>query len=273
MQPHPPHVFVGDLLTLADEAPTRFQRARLLWEASSALVQMQRFLVARSVLEELLLVEPENREAQTQYGLVLAQPAGDGGQSAPRFAKVVVFSGHMTDLPDRAAPRFPESKTAAVAARIGERLDAWQVGAGDLAICGGARGGDILFAEGCAERGAEVWLFLPLPENDFLDASVRHTEADWEGRYFALRDRDGVSVFSQVEHLKSPPEGASVYARNNLWMINTARVEADDPSRLHAVLVWDEQPSGDGPGGTSDFAARVRKLGGRLAPVINPTKL
>lgn len=273
MQPHPPHVFVGDVLTLADEAPTRSHRARLLWEAASALVHMQRFRVARSVLEELLLVEPENREAQTQYGLVLGRPAGDGGESAPRFGKVVVFSGHMTDLPGRDATRFPESKTGAVAARIGEQLDAWKVGAGDLAICGGARGGDILFAEGCAERGAEVWLFLPLPEGEFLDASVRHPETDWEERYFALRNRDGVRIFSQVERLKSPPEGASPYARDNLWMINTARVEADDPRRLYAILVWDEQPTGDGPGGTSDFAARVRQLGGRLAPVINPTKL
>jgi hypothetical protein len=41
---------------------------------------------------------------------------------------------------------------------------------------------------------------------------------------------------------------------------------------LFSVLVWDEEPTGDGPGGTSDFAERVRDLGG-VVEVINPTKL
>jgi hypothetical protein len=55
-------------------------------------------------------------------------------------------------------------------------------------------------------------------------------------------------------------------------MLEAARAEAGEASNLYAVLVWDERPTGDGQGGTSDFAARVRKLGGRLS-VINPTKL
>ena len=64
-----------------------------------------------------------------------------------------------------------------------------------------------------------------------------------------------------------------MFLRNNLWMINTARVEANDPKNLYALLVWDEKSTGDGPGGTSDFAVRIKELGGRLAPIINPTKL
>ena len=55
-------------------------------------------------------------------------------------------------------------------------------------------------------------------------------------------------------------------------MINTARVEIRDTANLHAILVWDEKPSGDGPGGTADFAARVRGLGGLLR-IVNPTSL
>jgi hypothetical protein len=98
-------------------------------------------------------------------------------------------------------------------------------------------------------------------------------DSDWEDRYYNLRDRENVKLFFQPDRLKAPPRGVSVFARNNLWMINTARVLADDPARLYALLVWDEQPTGDGPGGTSDFAVRIKKLGGRLAPIINPTKL
>jgi tetratricopeptide (TPR) repeat protein len=465
----------GDILTLADDAPTRFHRGKLLWEAADALFSMERFNAAKAVLEDLLVVEPKHRKAQTQLGLALGrlgmineakvhmlgvadeyagdteaqgilgrvykdlwrlewkdlesladrqmqavatagfivsairsydeaarkhfdyytginvvtfvkllehlknatgdEPADPGitdsdnlasvvrfaaqntlnlagldavdgvwaaatlgeleivmentekarklyrdAANAPstsyfninsmldqiylfeslgfrpeavaavkkvlelrqktlgkkfelRFKKVVIASGHMIDSPERGDQRFPPSKEGAVRECIAKQLETWRVGAGDLAICGGARGADLLFAEVCADRGAEVWLYLALPEGEFLEASVRLPNSDWEERYFKLRDREGVKIFIQSDRLKSPPKGTSVFARNNLWMINTARVEANDPKNLYAVLVWDEKPTGDGPGGTSDFAARVKKLGGRLAPIINPTKL
>jgi hypothetical protein len=191
----------------------------------------------------------------------------------PSFKKVLVFSGHMIDTPERPEERFPPRKEGAVRDLIAKQLDSWGIGNGDLAICGGARGGDILFAELCADRGAEVWLFLALPENEFLEESVRLADSDWETRFFALRERESVKIFQQADRLKSPPKGTSAFARNNLWMINTARVEADDPKNIYGLMVWDEKQTGDGPGGTSDFAARVKRLGGHLAPVINPTKL
>ena len=55
-------------------------------------------------------------------------------------------------------------------------------------------------------------------------------------------------------------------------MVETGKKEAPSPDNLYALLVWDEKPAGDGPGGTADFAARVREAGGQVA-VINPTKL
>ena len=130
----------------------------------------------------------------------------------------------------------------------------------------------MLFGELAAEMGAEVWLMLPLPENEFLEKSVRLPDSKWEQRYFDLRSRPNVKTFVQEDRLKTAPKGASVFARNNLWMVNTARVEVSDPKNLYAVLVWDEKPTGDGPGGTSDCAARIRTLGGNIA-LINPTKL
>jgi hypothetical protein len=204
------------------------------------------------------------------------EPSGELKKSVPRFQRVFLASGHMIDLPDRVAKglgeRFPPGKEDLVRDRIAKQLEVWGVGARDLAICGGARGTDILFAELCADRGAEVWLFLALPEAEFLEASVRLPDSNWEDRFFALRKREGVKVFLLSERLESPPEPADVFARNNLWMIDAARVEANDPNNLYALLVWDEKPTGDGPGGTSDFAVRVKKLGGHLA-IINPTKL
>ena len=183
----------------------------------------------------------------------------------------------MIDAPDRVkkglGKRFPPQKEGIVLERLSKQLKTWKIGKGDLAICGGARGTDIMFAELCAGSGAEVWLFLALEEGEFLKQSVRLPDSDWEKRFYDLKLRNGVKVFWQDERLKSAPQGASVFARNNLWMINTARVEANDSDNLYAVLVWDEKPTGDGPGGTSDFAERITNLGGHLAPIINPTKL
>ncbi|HVF66330.1 MAG TPA: hypothetical protein VM914_01615 [Pyrinomonadaceae bacterium] len=195
---------------------------------------------------------------------------------ATRFGKVVVASGHMTDAHDRAAKgrgeRFPESKVGGVRERVARQLDEWGVGRGDLAVCGGARGADIIFAELCAGRGAQVWLFLALPEDEFTEKSVRSPGTEWERRFRDLRAHESVKTFLLSESVGHPPEEESVFARTNLWMLEAAREEAGDPSNLYALLVWDERPTGDGLGGTSDFAARVTRLGGRLS-VINPTKL
>jgi tetratricopeptide (TPR) repeat protein len=204
---------------------------------------------------------------------ILEQRIGGLKKAAPKFSKVITFSGHMIDTPQRPTERFPPRKEGAVRERMANQLETWKIGPGHLAICGGARGGDILFAELCVERGAEVWIFLALSQNEFLEESVRLPDTTWEDRFFALKDRANVKTFSQIERLKAPPKGTSVFARNNLWMVNTARVEANDPKNLYAILVWDEKPTGDGPGGTSDFERRVKQLGGRVAPIINPLKL
>ena len=198
------------------------------------------------------------------------------------FNKVIISSGHLTDKPDRPAPRFPESKVGVVWDHMNRQLAAWSVGPGDLAICGGARGSDIIFAELCANRGAEVWLFISLDEEDFLEQSVRVPGTDWEQRFIALRKRKGVKTIMQNEQVAAspashPPDSAasaasSPFARANIWMVETGKKEAPSPDKLYAILVWDEKPAGDGPGGTADFAARVKKAGGHVA-VINPTKL
>jgi len=208
------------------------------------------------------------------------QPSDESHASAgaSRFRNVFVASGHMTDAPDRVerglGERFPERKVDEVRAAVAARLDAWGVDRGDLCICGGARGADIIFAETCAVRGADVWLFLALPVEEFVEKSVRSDGTDWERRFRDLRARESVKTFLLSDRPKAADEdeAESVFARNNLWMIEAAREEASAPEELHAILVWDERPTGDGPGGTSDFAARVTRAGGEIA-IINPAKL
>lgn len=185
------------------------------------------------------------------------------------FSKVIVSSGHLTDKKDRPKPRFPEDKVTVVRAGMASQLDEWKVGAGDLAICGGARGSDLLFAELCVERGATVWLFISLDEEDFLEQSVRQPGTDWEQRFHTLRKRPGVKTWWLHERNTSLNKERSPFAAANSWMIDEGIRNVVPAGRLYALLVWDEQPVGDGPGGTADFAARVREAGGQVA-IINP---
>jgi hypothetical protein len=256
------------------------EKARMHYRAAANAPETTYFNVS-SMLDQIYLFENLGFQSVGvgAVKIVLEQRRGIletriGGlkKSEPRFAKVVVATGHMIDKPGRKDERFPARKESVVREHIRAQLQAWNVRQGDLALCGGARGADMLFAELSADLGAEVWLLLPLAENEFLEESVRLPGSDWEQRYFALRSRQGVKTFSQPDRLKTPPKGASVFGRNNLWMVNTARVEVSDPKNLFALLVWDEKPAGDGPGGTADCAARLRSLGGQTA-IVNPTQL
>ena len=120
----------------------------------------------------------------------------------------------------------------------------------------GACGADTLFAEACLERGVRVLLLIPLPEDLFLERSVRFADADWEPRYRTLRA--SCEARFQQDVLGPLPEDEDAFERNNLWSLDTAYalVPAD---RVDSILVWDEKPSGDGPGGTSHFASRVAR--------------
>jgi hypothetical protein len=173
----------------------------------------------------------------------------------------------MIDAPGRAASRFPAEKESAVREAMAAHLERWQAGEGDLAVSGAAHGGDILFAELCRERKAHVRLLLAQAQSDYLEA-FRGQASGWIDRFFSLRETS--EVREQPEELGRPPESVNPHKRNNLWLLNTARVEAT-PDRLFALLVWDGERT---PGlyGTSHFADRVVELGGRLE-IVNPTRL
>jgi hypothetical protein len=185
--------------------------------------------------------------------------------------KVIVFSGHMIDKIDRKLPRFPANKEKIVYQNIINQLKTWNIGKDDLGICGGACGGDILFAEACLELGAKVKLHIPLPETEFITRSVNILTGNWEKRFQTLNHHPQVSKYYLNDYQGNLPEDISVFAQNNVWIIQTA-IKLVSPENLYALLVWDEKPTGDGIGGTSDFAKKIHQYGGNIS-IINPTKL
>ncbi|MDQ6624384.1 MAG: hypothetical protein M3Y86_12985 [Verrucomicrobiota bacterium] len=186
--------------------------------------------------------------------------------SSARFSNVLVSSGHMIDAPGREQPRFPEAKAEAVRAEIARQLQEWRVGREALAICGGASGGDTIFAEECLRRGAQLRLLLAEEVEDFARVSVAPAGEDWLDRFHALRRRAQVAILSPAIR------DGSIYERINHWIIESAQAALAPGGQLFALLVWDEKPAGDGPGGTADFEQRVRALGGTIA-IVNPTAL
>jgi hypothetical protein len=172
--------------------------------------------------------------------------------------KVVLFSGHMIDAPGRGKPRFPPDKEPIAVQAIAGALADIDVGPRDLCICGGACGGDLLFAEAALARGARLELYIPFEEPTFLEKSVDFADSDWRARFFAAKAR-GVLHVSPRE-LGPPQEGEDPYERNNRWMLGTAlRFGAD---KVDFVSLWNGE-GGDGPGGTRHMMEEVRNKGGR----------
>jgi len=198
--------------------------------------------------------------------------------------RVLIFTGHMIDAPGRAKPRFPADKEAIARQKIKEAVEAeMKIGEGvAFGIAGGASGGDILFQEVCFELGVATHLYLALPSGLYVNASVRKAGPDWVQRFRDLYTRHTnqglVRVLSEMEDepkdekeylpawLRSKPN-YNIWQRNNLWMLYNALTAGGDDC-VTLISLWDCEPTGDGPGGTSDLVQKVERRGAK-AIIIN----
>jgi hypothetical protein len=167
---------------------------------------------------------------------------------------VALFSGHMIDAPDRKVPRFPAGKEPAVAAAIADTLSEIGVARGDLAICGGACGGDLLFAEACLARDMAVELYIPFDQSTFLANSVDFADADWHDRFLAVKSKATLHVMP--DELGPLPDGENPYERTNRWMLQSAARFGKE--KIAFIALWNGE-GGDGPGGTKQLMDEARR--------------
>ncbi|MGB5258252.1 MAG: hypothetical protein WBN07_00735 [Woeseiaceae bacterium] len=171
----------------------------------------------------------------------------------------IVFSGHRIDAPGRTTPRFPASGEP-VAARLIANALRTEVAANDTArlegIASGANGGDILFLEACAAQGVPATIYLALPKDEFVAASVADGGEDWVRRFERLCETMPVHV---LEHDENSP--LNVYQQTNLWMLE--RALAHNSAGVTVMVLWDGA-SGDGAGGTRDMVQRASEAGARV---------
>ena len=173
--------------------------------------------------------------------------------------RVLLFSGHMIDAPGRKEPRFPPDKEPIAASVIGSTLDAFGAGARDLAVCGGACGGDLLFAEAALARDVPLEIYLPLDEAGFLEASVDFADANWHERFLAAKSR--ATLHLMPDERGPLPAGEDPFERNNLWMLESAmRFGA---AKVDFICLWNGK-GGDGPGGTQHLMHEVTSKSGRV---------
>ena len=170
--------------------------------------------------------------------------------------RLLLFSGHRIDAPQRSPARFPPQLEAPAAARIAAVLASLAADSNDIGLTEGAAGGDLLFTEACLHRGVPVQLLLPMPEDAFIDSSIL-TSADgehWKRRYLALK-----AALPWPPRVM-PATDADAFEACNRWLLDTALASG---AALQLVCLWNGE-GGDGPGGTAHMVHEVQRAGGAV---------
>lgn len=175
--------------------------------------------------------------------------------------RVILFSGHMIDAPERPTPRFPAAKAPIAAQGIAAALAQLGAGPGDLALTQGACGGDLLFTEACLQRGVKVQWLQPLREPDFIQNSVVHCGEAWRQRYLDARAKLAAPIRSAPDELGELAPESDPYERCNLWLLHTALAYGEE--RVSLICLWDGG-GGDGPGGTAHMYSEVKRRTGSV---------
>jgi class 3 adenylate cyclase len=169
--------------------------------------------------------------------------------------RVVLFSGHMIDRPDRARERFPARLEAEVLASLRDWLRRQN---GLIGFSSAACGSDILFLEAIDELGGEKHIVLPYHQDEFIQDSVEvGAGSDWRGRFEHVLESSRVVYASSSR----PLSGGVAYDYANHLVHGLGLVRARElETEVLGLAVWDGEP-GDGHGGTASAVAHWQRHG------------
>ncbi|MGH7795394.1 MAG: tetratricopeptide repeat-containing protein [Candidatus Binatia bacterium] len=251
-------ISTADLICLTSSRPNRVGQAykKALADAS----EHAREAVRRQLsLYQRLGILKENIQAALENIAPIAYAA----QSQETPPRVILFTGHRIDAPERKFPRFPAAKEKHAREMIREAVAMEKEKAGSrlLGISGGGSGGDILFHEVCEELGIPSQMYLVLPKSDYIRASVADSGPDWVERFNRLYDKLEPKVLSDSDQLPRwlrAKKDYNIWQRSNLWMLHNALFISRD--HLALIALWNGV-TGDGPGGTEDMVKRAQDRG------------
>ena len=161
--------------------------------------------------------------------------------------KLVIFSGHMIDAPERQIPRFPTEKEESIRELLVKQLDSMNAGIG---FASAACGSDILFHEAMLVRGGAIHVVLPWPADEFVKTSVDlDGKGTWVKRFENVLARaSSVRILGQLYM----PGSAIGFEYCNLAVNGLARIFARSLDLgITPLAVWDGFAGG--PGGTGSF--------------------
>jgi hypothetical protein len=104
-------------------------------------------------------------------------------------------------------------------------------------------------------------MYLVLPKNEYIKASVADAGSDWVERFNHLVESTPTEILADSDELprwlRAKP-AYSIWQRSNLWMLHNALDIAND--NLTLIALWNGE-AGDGPGGTEDMVQRAKDRG------------
>jgi hypothetical protein len=173
--------------------------------------------------------------------------------------KIVAFSGHMTDAPDRPSPRFPEQAVPLVRERVSAALSA--KGEGLIGVSSAARGADLIFIEELVRLGGKSLVLLPFPADDFKRTSVGQ---GWDDTFDRLLSSPRVEVRVLNAQVPTAKRDAA-YETCNTEIIDLAErlaTEHSDSDPLFLAVYVDTDT--DRQGGTAHAFRAWTERGHRL---------
>ncbi len=250
-------VTLGDLEVLMSDT----ESVEKAYNSAMAASENDWFSLDSSRQQLLLLKDLDFRPEQVGAALKIFNSSFEKLRPPWRPRKVFLFSGHMIDAPGRSEPRFPPEKEQIAAEAIYNVLREQGAGPEDLGLCGGACGGDILFAEACMKLGLPTEIRVAFDEPAFLAKSVTFAGENWRDRYYTVKNNPLAKLLVMPDELGKTPEKVNPYERNNLWQLCTAL--AWGPEKVHFICLWNRK-GGDGPGGTKHMHDEVNKRTGQV---------
>ena len=251
----------ADLCLLTSDRPARVSNAyrRALVNAHAFISDAVRRQL--SLYQDLGLLK-ENVEAV----LNVLGPASVEAPALSSPKRVLLFTGHMIDSPGRAEPRFPPYMVEVAKQKIAEAVAAEQKLASGIAygIAGAASGGDILFHQVCEQLNIPTQIYLAVPRDLYIVASVVPAGPWWVEEFNRLVQTHPVRVMGESlelpRWLQDKPE-YNVWQRNNLWNLHNALAAAGGEN-VTLIALWNGA-SGDGPGGTADMVTVAQQRGAK----------
>jgi Tetratricopeptide Repeats-Sensor len=251
-------ISTADLICLTSSRANRVGQAYK--KALSGASEQARDAVRRQMLlYQRLGILRENIQA----ALDNMAPVAGLGQSQELPPRVILFTGHRVDAPDRKTPRFPAAKEKLARTMIlnAVMIEKEKAQGKLLGISGGASGGDILFHEVCEDLLIPSQMYLVLPRGEYIKASVADGGSDWVERFDRLYDKLKPRILSDSEQLPRwlrAKKNYDIWQRANLWILHNALYISQD--HLTLIALWNGA-AGDAPGGTEDMVKRAKDRG------------